>query len=233
MKKFLCLCLVMGLMLALGGCGESQTNSPSTNATSSENHRGDNPSLDTTNKEEIKENQQLTAVGMPPLAENLQLMYQGAEEMARAFTLCSFQTDASQTITIDGMDYNPIIDSRFNTYTKLEAYLAQYFTQEFIEEQLLSKDSCVKKAEDDVAAVIAASGAEDALYAGHVFRIDSKTDKEIRFTATVYFSEEPYLEAYFFTTPDDPSDFTTKEFAFQLDYTEKGWRYSQFPFLRG
>ncbi len=234
MKRILAFGLVLCLVLALAGCSKEPANGTSNNAqtTSSENHRGENPSL-VTSKTQQEENKQYTQNGFPPLAENLQVMYQRAEEMARAFTLCSFQTDGTLNITIDGMDYNPIIDPRFKTYTALEAYLGELFTEDFIKETLLSKDSCVKKADDDVAAVIAASGAEDVTYAGHVFRVTEKTDNKIVFVATAYFADDMYLGNYFFTTPENPEDFKTQEFTYQLDYTQNGWRFSKFPFMRG
>lgn len=235
MKRILAFGLVLCLVLCLAGCKkEDPSTTPSENSqtASSEHHRGDVVSLDTSNTQQ-EENKELTQNGFPPLAENLQYMYQGAEEMVRAFTLCSFQTDGNQVITMDGMDYNPIVDPRFTTYTALETYLAQYFTKEFIEENLLSADSCVKKADDDVAAVIAASGAEDATYAGHMFRVTEKTDKKIVFVATAFFAEDTYLENYFFSPPQDSGKFTTKEFTYQLDYTQNGWRFSKFPFMRG
>ncbi len=234
MKRILAFCLVLCLALALAGCNKnpSTVTSDNTQTTSSENERGENPSL-VTSKTQQEENKKYTENGFPPLAENLQVMYQRAEEMARAFTLCSFQTDGSQSIVIDGMNYNPIVDPRFNTYSGLETYLGELFTQDFIKETLLSADSCVKKADDDVAAVIAASGAEDITYAGHVFRVTEKTDEKIVFVATTYFAEDMYLESYFFTTPSNPEDFTTKEFTYQLDYTQNGWRFSKFPFMRG
>ncbi len=231
MKKVLCLCLAVLLALCAVGCSNNNTTN-NTVQTASDNHRGENPSLDTSNKE-VAENPQLTANGLPPLAENLQLMFRGAEEMVRAFTLCSFQKDSTKTLVHEGMTYNPIVDPRFTTYTKLQEYLNQYFTKEYIDSQLLTPNSCVQKFEDDVAGVIDASGIEDSTYAGHVFRVDSKDDTKIAFTATVYFAADVYMENYFFTTPANPGEFTTKEYTFQLDYTQNGWRFSKFSFLRG
>ncbi len=235
MKRILAFCLVLCLSFCLVGCKNgvsSSVNSENTQTTSSENGRGENPSL-VTSKTEQEENEKYTQNGYPPLAENLQVMYQRAEEMVRAFTLCSFQTDGTINMTIDGMDYNPIVDPRFKTYSALETYLGELFTQDFIEETLLSANSCVKKADDDVAAVIAASGAEDVTYAGHVFRVTEKTDDKIVLVATAYFADDMYLESYFFTTPENPEDFKTEEFTYQLDYTQNGWRFSKFPFMRG
>ena len=234
MKRLLAFCLVLCLSLGLVACDKLPfiNNAVEEDVVSSENERGENPSL-VTSKTEQEENKQYTANGFPPLAENLQVMYQRAEEMVRAFTLCAFQTDGNQRVMIDGMDYNPIIDPRFQTYGELETYLGQLFTGEFINETLLSKDSCVKKAEDDVAVVIAASGSEDITYAGHVFRVTEKTDTKIVLVATAYFADDMYMENYFFTAPSNPEDFTTKEYTYQLDYTQNGWRFSKFPFMRG
>ena len=234
MKRILAFCLFLCLAFCLVGCknGASSQVQGANQTTSSENERGENPQLNTSKVDE-EENKKYTENGFPPLAENLQVMYQRAEEMVRAFTLCAFQTDGTVNMTIDGMDYNPIVDPRFKTYTALEAYLGELFTQEFIGETLLSKDSCVKKADDDVAAVIAASGTEDVTYAGHVFRVTEKTDNKIVFVATAYFADDMYLESYFFTTPENPEKFKTQEFTYQLDYTQNGWRFSKFPFMRG
>ncbi len=232
MKQIVAFCLVLCMVFALAACNKEPAVQENSQIASSDNGRGENPSL-VTSKTDDEENKKYTENGYPPLAENLQVMYQRAEEMVRAFTLCSFQADGTQTIVIDGMDYNPIVDPRFKTYSQLEAYLGEMFTTEFINETLLSKDSCVKKAEDDVAAVIAASGTENVTYAGHVFRVTEKTDKKIVFVATAYYADDMYLENYFFTTPENPEKFTTQEFTYQLDYTENGWRYSKYPFMRG
>ena len=47
------------------------------------------------------------------------------------------------------------------------------------------------------------------------------------------FADDMYLESYFFTTPENPEKFKTQEFTYQLDYTQNGWRFSKFPFMRG
>ncbi len=235
MKKILCLCMVAVLLVAFAGCEKTANNVNGAQASQNagDPNRGKNPALNTSNDPTIQENPEATKNGYPPLPENLQVMYQGAEEMSRAFTLCAFQVDSSKTVTINGMEYQPIVDQRFPTYAKLQEYLAQYFTKEYIVTQLLTPNGCVQQGPGGEAAMIAASGTDDMTYAGHVFQVTTKNDQTIAFTATVYFASDVYMEGYFFTHPANAGDFTTKDYNFQLDYTENGWRYSKFAYLRG
>ena len=231
MKRILCLFLVFCVMVSMVACGQGNS---SGNVSSADNLRGENPTLDTTNQTDAKENTQMTAGGYPPLQENLQIMYMYAEEMIRAFTLQAFQYDASQAVEVEGVSYYPIVDQRFPTYEKLQEYLEQIFTKEYVSQTLLTQNGCVQRGENGVALVMASNGAltDNNTYAGHVFKVTKKEETKIVFTATVYFAKEMYLQNYFFTTPANASEFTTKKYTFELDYTENGWRYSEFAYLR-
>lgn len=235
MKRILCFCMVGFLLISFAGCNKEFTNvtgSGSAGQNASSNDRGAVTSVNTSQDASIGENLQKTQSGYPPLAENLQDMYQEAEMMAWAFELCQFQVDKTQTVTINGMSYYPIIDSRFPTYAKLQEYLSGLFTQEYIDTKLLTENGCVQQGPGGEAAMIDASGADDQTYAGHVFQVTAKNDQTIAFTATVYYADDVYTGQYFYTHPSNAGEFTTRDFNFQLDYTANGWRYSKFSYLR-
>lgn len=185
-------------------------------------------------EDRITEDPSLTAKGDPPLTKDLQLLYEDAQEMVRAFTLCNFQTAGSLTAQIDGMTFLVITDPRFPTYEALQTYLKRLFTDDYIYSHLLTADSCVRQNGDGLPCVLEAAGSENACYAGHVFTVDSRTADKITLTATVYYTEEPSTTGdYFFQTPDKESDYTTETMHFTIVYTQDGWRFSEFAFVRG
>ena len=181
----------------------------------------------------ITEDTSLTAQGCPPLSRDLQVLYQDAYEMYRRFSLCDFQNDSTLPFEIDGMTFYAITDPRFGSYQNLRTYLQRFFTDEFINEQLLNQSSCVREAESGVACVLEASGTENADYAGHVFRVDNRTSNRIELKATVYYAKDGASGKPFYTAPGNPERYTTKEYSFQLLYTVNGWRFTEFAFLQG
>ncbi len=234
MKRMICMGLALLVALAgFVGCSSEKEGTANPPASVLSDQQGDDEStVDTASAGETAENSQLTEVGCPPLPENFQLMFQAAQEMVRGFNLSQFQSDAANPITLNGMEYFPIIDTRFNTMDKLETYLAQYFTKEFIDSSLLTSESCVQEHEG-LPYVLNVGASPDQTYAGHVFTVDSQTDSKIEMTATVYFSDDVYSGSCFYTTPSNPEDYTTKEMHYTLEYTDDGWRYSQFPYMQG
>lgn len=232
MKKILCICLVLAFVVSLAGCGNSGEQSGGQGSTVS-NQRGETVPLNTSNDQTIPEDPQLTAQGYPPLRKNLQEMYLEVEPIMWAFTLCQFQVDESQSVNLNGMTYHPIIDQRYPTYTQFREYLAKYFTDEYIDNELLGPNSCVQKGEEDVALMVAASGTDDVTYAGHVFTVTTQNDQTIEFVATVYYAADAYSGAYFYTTPSNAGAFTTKQLTYKLEMTPNGWRYAAYPYMRG
>jgi hypothetical protein len=176
-------------------------------------------------------NPQLTKKGCPPLEEELQQLYLDAYEMVRAFNLCLFEVNQNKSVDLNGMTYYAVADERFDSYEKLEDYLGTLFTDECIDTYLLSEFSCIQK-KDGKAYQIDASGSEDVAYAGHVFTVESQTEKEISLKAVAYYVADAYQGKPFYKTPKNPQDYKTREFEFQLVATDDGWRFDQCPFMQ-
>ncbi len=229
MKRIVCcllsLCCLLVLLTACQGNFQTRTDVSST------------PSMTIVDTsfdfdDRTTEDEELTAKGYPPLSTDLQILFQDAQEMVRAFSLCSFQTLPGITKDFGGMPYLLVNDPRFSTKDELITYLERLFTDRFIYENLLTAEGCVKFGEDGLIYVLDASGSADATYAGHVITVTNHTPSQIDFTATVYYQED-YNGEYFYDTPKKPETFTTKAMEFSLLYTQKGWRFQKCPFIQG
>ncbi|MBQ6818357.1 MAG: hypothetical protein IJP35_01965 [Clostridia bacterium] len=226
MKRLLCLLLAVCAALSLTACNGGVTPSDVSST----------PSMNTVDTsfdfdDRITEDKDLTAKGYPPLPLDQQILWQDAQEMAAAFALCKFNT-AGVTREIGGMTYDVIVDDRFGSYEEMKTYLQTLFTDSYIYSELLTADSPVKPSSDKLACVIQASGASDITYAGHVFTVDSRTADRIQMTAKVYYADDAYNGEPFYKTPKKPSDYTTKDLAFEMIRTEDGWRFSKCPYIQ-
>lgn len=238
MNRLLCVCLILGLLCGgLTACKkdsnpqlqsqpQSQPQSDVASQTSSESVES---SLDYEDK--TSEDETLTAKGCPPLSKDLQTLYADAYTMVRAFNLCAFETDTEDGVEIDGIFCYRVKDQRFATYKDMRTYLGTLFTDDCIDTYLLTNESCVREYNGKVYQ-INASGTEDAGYAGHVFTVESQTAQQIDLKATAYYTEKAQNRNPFYETPENPDGFTTKDFTFQLVFTDKGWRFSQCPFMQ-
>ena len=70
------------------------------------------------------------------------------------------------------------------------------------------------KGEDGGLYYLGGGRGSNIFYAGHTFEIDKESEDEIGFKATAYYtnSNEAYKGDYFYTTPDNPEDYTTRNF---------------------
>ena len=216
----LCLCL---LLTTFAACNKPTTPQPSSPASSA-------PTA-SSGPERPLEDPALTAKGCPPVPQPLQQLYLDGQEMAAAFSLCHFTT-AGVTRQIGGQTYDVISDPRFPTYSALEEYLYEIFTEDYVAQVFLNPDSPVKASTDGLACAMQASGSENATYAGHVFRVEEETNAVIRLTATVYYDENNQGEEPFFTTPENPDLYTTRTFTYTFVNSQDGWRLSSCPYIR-
>jgi hypothetical protein len=217
----LCLCLLVATVTA---CNKPVTPEPTTPVSSV-------PAAPSSQPDRPVEDKSLTAKGCPPVPQPLQQLYLEGQEMAAAFSLCHFTT-AGVTRQIDGQTYDVISDPRFPTYGALEEYLKELFTEDYVAQVFLNPDSPVKASTDGLACAMQASGAENATYAGHVFRVEKENDAVIQLTATVYYAENGQPGQPFFTAPENPDDYTTRTFAFTFVNSQDGWRISSCPYIR-
>jgi len=235
MKKSICFFLLIVLLLSFAGCKKNKSTETVQNLPAPQGNpltSTYDPNQEYEFDELITPDPQLTAKGCPNLSKNLQELYAGAAEMVRAFNQCNFSAVVpGLTREISGMNYLVVNDSRFPTYNDLVTYLQTIFTDEFIYGNLLTANSCVKSSSDGLVCVLDAGVGDDITYAGHVFTVTEQTPTKVQLSATVYFALDVYDGEKFYTTPSNPDSFTTTTLQFTIVNTDKGWRFSQCPFI--
>lgn len=168
---------------------------------------------------------------LPPLSEDLQEIYEGAYKIYYQISFGAFDYDENATYEKDELTYYKITDPRFPTYEDFRTYLLQYFTEFFVDNSILSKDNLMfTKGKDGGLYYLGGGRGSNIFYAGHTFEIDKESEDEIGFEATAYYtnSNEAYKGDYFYTTPDNPEDYTTQKFLFVLWKEDAGWRFNTF-----
>ncbi|MGN0135380.1 hypothetical protein [Anaerotignum sp.] len=168
---------------------------------------------------------------LPPLSEDLQELYAGAYKIYNQISFGSFDYDAETTMEKDGFTYYKITDSRFKTYDAFQKFLEQYFTKDFVTNCILGESNIMfAKGEDGGLYFLGGGRGTNIFYAGHVFEMDREIEQEIDFKATAYYtnSNEAYDGEYFYTTPENPDDYTTQEFHFILLKEDGAWKFDDF-----
>lgn len=169
--------------------------------------------------------------GLPPLNTELKALYQGAENIYRNISLGIMQTDPSKQFEKDTYVYMKANEAEFNTYEEFKAYLSQYFTADFISNDILGPDNIrfTQDEKGDLYVLDAARGA-NIFYAGHVFHPVEEGESEMKLTATAYYSNqnEAYDDKLFYVPPAVSDDFTAQEFTFTLQKEDDRWKFSDF-----
>ena len=214
-KKFVTLlaCMMIGASV-LSGCG-SKTPAPTTEVP----------------EDSVAATITVDDASLPPLDEELQQLYADAYKIYNQISFGKFDYDEETKIEKDGFEYYKITDPRFPTYDDFRTYLLQYFTEQFVDNSILSADNIMfAKGEDGGLYYLGGGRGTNIFYAGHTFAMDKEDDDEIGFKATAYYtnSNEAYDGEYFYTAPEAPENYTTQEFLFVLWKEEAGWRFNTF-----
>jgi len=169
--------------------------------------------------------------GLPPLEDTFKTLYQGADEMYTKIVFGNFHCDVNQPITKGDLTYYKVDEPAFDSYDAFIEHLSKYFTEDFINNTILTPDqSRFIKGEDGALYLLDAGRGSNILYAGHVFHSIQQTENEVTFTATAYYAkaQEAYEGDPFFTTPKNINDFTTEEYTFVLVKENSAWKFDQF-----
>lgn len=178
-----------------------------------------------------EETVQLDDPSLPPLEDDLKLLYAGANQIYSDISFGNFNADTETTITVNDIEYYKVTDDRFATYDDFQKYLEQYFTKDFVSNGILGENNIMfAKGEDGGLYTLGGGRGSNIFYAGHVFEMDRETDKEIDFKATAYYtnSAEAYDGEYFYTAPEDVDNYTTQEFHFILLQEDGQWKFDDF-----
>ena len=168
---------------------------------------------------------------LPPLDAELQQLYADAYKIYNQINFCNFDFDAEDIYEKDGFEYTRVADSRFKTYDDFRAYLLQYFTEQFVDNTILSPDNIMfTKGENGGLYCLQAGRGTNIFYAGHTFAMDKEAEDEMGFKATAYYANDgaPYEGEIFYEAPADAENYTTQEYLFVLWNTENGWRFNTF-----
>ncbi|MDD3393775.1 MAG: DL-endopeptidase inhibitor IseA family protein [Anaerotignum sp.] len=172
-----------------------------------------------------------TEDGLPPLEDNLKELYQDAERVYLNITYANFYRDLNKQIEKDNLIYYKINEPEFDSYDSFKTYLLNYFSEDFVNETLLNPDTTrFLKGEDGALYMMDAGRGSDILYAGHVFHPAQRSETQITFTATAYYSNksEAYEGETFVTEPENSNDFSTQDFTFSLVKEGGQWKFDQF-----
>lgn len=168
---------------------------------------------------------------LPPLDAELQELYANAYKIYNQISFGTFDYDEATTMEKDGFTYYKITDTRFPTYDDFRTFLLQYFTEQFVDNSILSADNIMfAKGEDGGLYYLGGGRGANIFYAGHTFAMDKESDDEIGFKATAYYTNSgtAYEGDYFYEAPEDAENYTTQEYLFVLWKEDAGWRFNTF-----
>ncbi|WP_458406651.1 hypothetical protein [Anaerotignum sp.] len=168
---------------------------------------------------------------LPPMDEEIQQLYADAYKIYNQINFCNFDFDAEDVYEKDGFEYTRVADSRFKTYDEFRTFLLQYFTEQFVDNGILSPDNIMfTKGENGGLYCLQAGRGTNIFYAGHTFAMDKEGEDEMGFKATAYYANNgaPYEGDLFYEAPADPENYTTQEYLFVLWKEEAGWRFNTF-----
>lgn len=168
---------------------------------------------------------------LPPLSEDLQELYKGAYTIYYDISFGMFEADENDTLIKDDFTYYRVKDNRFQDYDAFRGYLENYFTKDYINEEILNETNILFTKGDNGGLYFLNGGrGSNIYYAGHTFQVERETEKEIDLVATAYYtnSNEPYDGNYFYTAPEDPDAFTEQVYSFVLLKEDGNWKFDSF-----
>ena len=168
---------------------------------------------------------------LPPLDEELQKLYDEAYKIYYQANMGKFDYDEEKIYEKDGFEYYRITDNRFKTYDDFRAYLLQYFTESFVDSNILSPENVMyTKGEDGGLYFLNAPRGTNPFYAGHTFAMDKEGEDEMGFKATAYYTIDgtAYEGDHFYEAPADPENYSTQEYLFTLWKENDVWKFNKF-----
>ena len=168
---------------------------------------------------------------LPPVDDTNKALYAGAQAIYEEISLGTLPTDQEQTFEKDDYTYYKVDDPRFTTYDEFNTYLAQYFTESFINGEILSDSNLLLTKDDNGDLYFLGMGrGTNIYYAGHTFEVDKEGEQEMTLRATAYYNNELDTDTAepFFTAPENPDDYTVQTYAFTLLPVDGAWRFDNF-----
>lgn len=180
---------------------------------------------------QVSDNSNASKDGLPPLENDLKDLYKNAETIYYNIVFGNFNCDTDKKIEKDSFIYYKVDEPEFDSYDAFQTYLSNYFTEDFINREILSPNSVrfIKDDKGDLYMMDASRGS-NIFYACHVFHDVKTSDSQITFIATAYYSnsQEAYDGEIFYNEPENAEDFSTQNFTFALVKEDNKWKFDQF-----
>ena len=166
---------------------------------------------------------------MEPLSEEELLeMYTDAADIYADIKMLTFDIDTDRTIVKDGNTYYRIHDERFESMDDFQHYLHYFFTEDFIQNELIDDNRFIEGKDGYLYVADAGRGA-DIFYAGYDMGEAVASEDEITFDVTAYYTtDEPYEGEIFTETPENADDYKTEVFRFRLVPEYPFWAFDDF-----
>jgi len=188
------------------------------------------PTTDSSDSQ-VSDNNYTSEDGFPPLEDELKELYKDTETLYLNIVFGNLKYDTSKKIEKDDFIYYKVDEPAFESYDSFKTYLSNYFTDDFINREILSPDS-IRFIQDENGDLymLEASRSNNIFYAGHVFHPAQRNDNQITFTATAYYAnnQKAYDGEFFYTEPENVSDFSTQDYTFVLVKDGDNWKFDQF-----
>ncbi|MBR5268902.1 MAG: hypothetical protein IKU21_00160, partial [Anaerotignum sp.] len=166
---------------------------------------------------------------MEPLTEEELLeMYTDAADIYSDIKMLTFDTDTDRTIVKNDNTYYRIHDERFESMDDFQHYLHYFFTEDFIQKELIDENLFIE-GKDGYLYVLDAGRGTDIFYAGHEVGEPVISENEITFDVTAYYTvDEPYERDPFDATFLPDGEFETEVYSFRLVPEEGLWKFDDF-----
>ena len=153
-------------------------------------------------------------------------IFEPAEQAYWKFMIGQIETDHTQKLTIDGVQYQLVIDKDFPTYEAVESELKNYFSDK-ITQDILSTPA-YKQADGKFYALLLGRG-NDIFFHSASYSIESQTDNKIIYKATAkYAKASEYGEPIQNPTPDQ---LDTEIYYFTREKIGGKWVFTDFELM--
>lgn len=161
-------------------------------------------------------------------------LYQDAHDIYEQIMLTGLTCSYQDVIDMDGYTYCRVTDARFPDMPSFQSYLEQYFTKDFIAEDILPEND-IRFAEGKGGGlyILDANRGANVFYAGAVLQEPViQSENEITLTVQGYYTKDTPFDGETFTTaPADSSPYEIVDYTFRLVPEGNGWKFDSFALL--